>query len=47
MICGALQAWAHAHGLQLQFILKDGPFESRDRADYALDVAWEAPDSGD
>lgn len=27
--------------------VKDGPFESRDRADYALDVAWEAPDSGD
>ena len=27
--------------------VKDGPFESRDRADYARDVAWEAPDSGD
>lgn len=27
--------------------VKDGPFETRERADYALDVAWEAPDSGD
>lgn len=25
----------------------DGPFESRDRAEYALDIWWEDPDSGD
>ena len=36
---------AIASGFQVW--VKDGPFESRDRANYALDVAWEAPDSGD
>ena len=35
---------AIASGFQVW--VKDGPFESRDRANYALDVAWEAPDAG-